>query len=261
MRAKRNPNLGLSQVRERRRRLFWVRFYIILFFVLFITFTLAILSGHDRVSIKTFLVTGNGAVSSSEILAIAQKDIAGRYFGLFARKNILIFPGWEIERDILEQIKTIKSVDVSWKDWQTVNIEISERKPHSVWCDSECFFVDSHGFIFSKAPTFSGNLFIKAYGDVMPGDIYTQIFYLIELLDKKGIEVVSVNYDKIDFTFTLENGVKIIFNDQAGSFGTAFSNLFTAIESGNLDLLKEENKIDYVDLRTDSKILIGKKNI
>lgn len=277
MSLKKNLNLGPSEKRARRRRLFWVRFYIILFFTLIILFTLAILSGHEKVTIKTFLISGNNSVLNSQILEIANQDIAGRYFGLFAKRNTLIFPRHKISRDILSQIKIIKDVDVSWKDWQTVTIKVSERKPHSVYCgsdikaiDSSCYFIDQTGYIFGRAPVFSGNIFIKNYTGLenpepinqyfLPTTLYQKIFALIQSLGQKNLIVRAVTFDKVDFRFYLNTGQIIIFNDKEGGFDQAFQNLSAALDSNELDLSKEGNLINYIDLRFDSKIVIGKKN-
>ncbi len=281
MPVKKNPNLISSQVREKRRRLFWIRFNIILFFALVIIFTLAILSGHQKVSIQNFLIEGNGAVSTNQILNIAQTDISGRYLGLFARKNILLFPRLKIENDILNQIKTIKDVDVSWVDWQTVRIKVVERKPHSVWCGDDfqvkeqtCYFVDETGYVFSLAPAFSGTLFIKDYSyveaenpigfTILPQGIYLKIFSLIDILADYKISVSAWQVVEVagglDFTFILENGPKILFNDREGGFVASFQNLLTALDAGKIDLRNEENNIDYVDLRFESKVVVGKKN-
>lgn len=283
MSVRRNLNLGSSQMRTRRHRLFLVRFYIILFFFLVILFSLAILSGHDKAIIKTFLISGNNSVTNTEIFKITDNNIEGRYLGLFAKNNFLIFPRFEIEKDILDQIKTIKSVNISWKDWQIVTISIEERRPHSVWCgddvkkaEANCYFMDQTGYIFAEAPVFSGNIFIRNYSlPVIQGasstdpigtyflstSIYSKIFSLIDLLDGRGIAVSKVYFDQMDFTFYLTTGQTIIFNDKEGGFDSAFQNLFSALDSKDLDLVDDGDKIKYIDLRFESKIVVGKKEI
>jgi len=266
----RNPNLGPSQMRMRRRRLFLIRTSIVLFFLLVIILGLAIYSGHEKVKVQTIIVSGNAAVSSDAVLATANEVMAGRYFYLFARNNYLIFPRWEILERLLYEYRTIKEIDVSWESWQTISISIVERKPHSVWCgdSNQCFFVDKEGYIYSQAPSFSGTMFVKDYGNVSTstGEIgqnflskqtYTQIFTLIDILDQKNMKVISVSFDGSDYKFTLENGPEIVFNNK-NTFELSFQNLFSAIETGNLDLEKEANLIKYIDLRFDNKIVVGR---
>jgi len=277
----RNPNLGPSQMRARRRRLFLIRFYIILFFLLVIILSLAIFSGHKNVTVQTIIVSGNAAVQSDEVLKIANQDMAGRYWYLFAKNNSLIFPRTQIKKDLLKEIKTIKDVDISWSNWQRIDISILERKPQSVWCGNdiktpgECFFIDKNGYIYSQAPVFSGTMFIKNYGVpvtmknasstdflgqyYLTRETYTQIYNLIQILDQKGIKVVAVTYDNFDYRFILESGPEIIFNNK-NSFESSFTNLFSALETKNLDLEKEASFIKYIDLRFDNKIVIGKKD-
>jgi hypothetical protein len=272
MAVTRNPNLGPSQMRARRRRLFWIRSCIILFFILAILLTLAIFSGHEKVTVQTIIVSGNAAVQSDDVLKIANRDMTGRYWHLFAKNNSLIFPRVQIKRDLLAELRAIKSVAIKFDDWQRISINIEERKPHSVWCGADpviradCYFVDKTGLIYSLAPTFSGNMFIRDYnttpnvigGYFLTSSLYTQIFNLIDALDKKGVKVTTVAYDEHDFKFGLENGPTIIFNMKY-SFEQSFGNLFTAIQTGDLDLAKDAGLINYIDLRFDNKIVIGKK--
>ena len=271
MAVTRNPNLGPSQMRARRRRLFFVRFYIILFLLLFIVLGLAIFSGSDKLKIQTIIVSGNAAVSSDNILSIANRDMTGRYGYLFSKSNSVIFPRFQIKKDLLNEIKTIKDLDISWDDWQQISIMITERKPHSVWCDqtSNCYFVDKDGYIYSQAPVFTGSMFIKAYGNVatstgpigqsfLSKHTYEEIFILIDLMDQKNIKINSVSFDGADYRFNLESGPVIIFNT-TNSFEQSFNNLFGAIETKNLDLEKDVSVIKYIDLRFDNKIVVGKK--
>lgn len=263
-------------MRARRRRLFLVRFYIVLFLFISLVITLAILSGHEKVRIQTITISGNASVSTEEILTIVNRDLTGRYFYLFAKNNSLIFPRYRIRNDLLAEIKTIKDLDISWNNWQKITINIIERKPHSVWCgedikaiSQECFLVDKEGYIYSLAPVFSGSLFIKEYGDIststspisqtfLSKNTYTQIFSLIDQLADKNLKVTKFYFDNFDYHFILENGPEIIFNTKT-DFDSVFDNLFVALETKNLDLEKEVSIINYIDLRFDNKIVVGKK--
>jgi hypothetical protein len=272
MAVTRNPNLGPSQMRARRRRLFLIRSLIILFFLLVVVLALAIFSGHQKVTINTVTISGNSSISEDEILSIVNRDMAGRYGYLFAKKNYLIFPRFQIKKDLLTEIKTIKDIDISWNSWGKIAISLTERKPHSVWCgndikilNTECFFVDSDSYIYKKAPTFSGSIYVKNYGVLteeyfLGKDIYTQIFDLLKILEENKIKVVFVYYDGFDYHFGLESGPEIIFNNKT-SFKQSFQNLFAAIESGNLDLVKDVSILNYIDLRFDNKVVVGKKDI
>lgn len=251
--------------------MFFIRLYIVLFFLLVIIFGLAILSGHEKITVKNIVVSGNAAVSADDVLAIANKDMQGRYWYLFARNNSLIFPRVQIKKDLLDKIKTIRDLDISWDNWQQISVNIIERKPHSVWCNANqnCYFADKDGYIYSQAPLFSGTMFIKDYGNIatstdpigqsfLPKEVYKQVFDLIDLLLVKNIKVISITFDGVDYRFALEKGPEIIFNAKNG-FDKCFDNLFSAIETKNLDLEKDWLAIKYVDLRFDNKVVVGKK--
>jgi hypothetical protein len=285
MSASRNPNLGPSQMRARKRRLFFIRFYIILFLLVALVIGSAILSGHEKVRIEEsgIAISGNAAVPRDDILSIVKRDIAGRYFYLFSKNNSLIFPRFEIKKDILNEIKTIKDADISWEGWKKISISVLERKPHSVWCGKDmsatstaCYFVDKEGYIYSQAPDFSGSLFVKNYGQLapdqsvnisqdnplgsyfLPTNIYLQIYNLIDFLKQNNLKVIYVYFDGLDYRFTLGDGPVIIFNAK-NSFNQSFTNFFTAIQTGNLNLEKDAKSINYIDLRYDNKIVVGRK--
>ncbi len=281
MSVTRNSKLGPSHLRAKKRRLFFVRALIILFFVLILLFGLAIFSGHEKVIIKNISIVNNISVPEEEILSIVNKDLADRYWYLFAKKNFLIFPRIQIKKDLLAKIKTLKEVNISWAGWQNIVIEVEERKPHSVYCGqdikinkSDCFFIDNIGYIYSLAPNFSGSVFIKNYGDHIDNEpidqyflnpiLYVELFNLISILNENNLRVVSLISAEGDFKFILDSGLQIIFNNKddkigEGIFNRAFSNLFTAISTKDLDLEIETSKIEYIDLRFANKIVIGKK--
>jgi hypothetical protein len=288
MSVKRNPNLGPSQMRAKKRRLFLIRLTIVSFFVLLILFGLAIFSGHQKVKIQNISLSGNAAVSDEEILSIVRRDLVGRYGYLFSKSNSLIFPRFRIKRDLLAEIKTIKDLEISWEGWQKISINISERKPHAVWCgdtmpdfeidkglnikETECFFLDNSGYIFSRAPVFSGGMFVKDYGLLssletdpigsyfLTKETYEKIFSLLEILEQNRLSVVSLFFDGYDYRFKLSCGPTIIFNDKS-DFISSFENLFSAIETKNLDLENESELINYIDLRFDNKVVVGKKEL
>jgi len=58
MAVTRNPNLGPSPIRAKKRRLFFVRFYIVYFFC-WSWFSVWLFSGHEKIIIKNIIISGN----------------------------------------------------------------------------------------------------------------------------------------------------------------------------------------------------------
>ena len=81
---------------------------------------------------------------------------------------------------------------------------------------------------------------------------------LINQLIEKNLRVIQVFFDGVDYRFTLETGPIIIFSS-TGDPSLSFRNLWAAIATNNLDLIQESASINYVDLRFENKIVIGKK--
>ena len=98
MSVSKNLNLAPSQMRLKKRRLFFIRLYIILFFLVFIILGLAILSSHEKVKINNIIITGNAVISDDDIFDTVNFNLKGRYGYLFSKSNSLIFPRFKINR-------------------------------------------------------------------------------------------------------------------------------------------------------------------
>ena len=81
---------------------------------------------------------------------------------------------------------------------------------------------------------------------------------MIHILKNNNLNVVSVLFDGSDYQFVLDIGPTLIFNNK-NNFESSFQNLFSAIETKNLDLEKGVKNINYIDMRFDNKIVIGRK--
>ncbi|MEI6528421.1 MAG: hypothetical protein WCO10_01980 [bacterium] len=274
MSATRNPNLGPSQLRLKKRRLFWIRSYIVAGVLFVLVIGLAIASGIEKTKIKNISVSGNVSVTKGEILDITERDLEGRYWYLFSRRNSLIFPRFKIESDLSLGIKRFEAVNVGWVDLNTIEIIVKERKPYSLWCGADerisdqCYFMDNTGYIFGVAPIFSGNAFLKYFGKIdekkdpigqyyLGAADYPAIDSFVAKFNELGYRLDSVSFDGRDFYLTLENGVQVILPGK-NNLNALFDNLSLAISSKQIDFLGNTS-LKYVDLRFDNKILVGKK--
>jgi len=273
MNPRKNPNLGVSQVRAKKRRLLKIRLTIIFGVLFFVIIGLALLSGIDKTKISNIKISGNIAVGRQEIEDIVNTDLSGRYFYLFSKRNSLIFPRFFIEKDLANTIKRFEGVNVEWSDLNTITITVKERKPFSLWCGNnllkteDCYFMDETGYIFGVAPIFSGNAFVKNFGGISSnfpiGEnflnplTYLELNKFIDSISGLGFRSGTLFYNGDDFSLVLENGIEIKFSDKIG-FQSAFDNLSSAINANQIDLALGSEKIKYVDLRFGDKVLVGK---
>jgi hypothetical protein len=104
--------------------------------------------------------------------------LSGEYIGLISRANVLFYPRKQIEEEIMAKFDEAAMVKVDSVDRHTVRVSIKEKDPAGLLCPtlpdfngndilldnpSSCYFVDESGFIFKKAPSFSGDVYSRYY--------------------------------------------------------------------------------------------------
>jgi hypothetical protein len=235
-------------------------------------------SGNEKISISKITVKGNSVLDSEDLSEFASSEMNGRYAGLFKKNNILIYPKNELKDKMLEKYKRVLSIDIYAGSFTSIVIEIVERKPKYLYCGEnilsvdeigKCYFIDDTGYIYSKAPYFSGNVFFEFYGlannnyDDLVGQYFlgTQDFKKINLLragiSKLGFDLIMFKINEEgDYTFYIKGGGsyikgggRILFNKNQ-DYSIVLDNLDSAMDS----ILSLNKKINYIDLRFGNKV-------
>lgn len=143
-------------------------------FLIFLT-GLVFLSHWKEIRIQDIQVEGNKIVETKDIKIIAESYMQGKYLGLFPKNNSFVYPEKKIKNELANKYRRLKNVDVEVdaNDLKTLWITVSEYSGEYMWCgeqiisdniDQQCYFLDSNGYIFDKAPYFSGDVYFKFYG-------------------------------------------------------------------------------------------------
>lgn len=165
-----NREIKRSSWRIRRKK----ALQILLCGALFLWGAFAVSSGvsHlDKLYIRKVYISGNSKVENSRIFAVVENILAGRYYGVYPKSNILIYPKEQLEQTLLRNIPWLAGVVISGST-NMVSIEVIEREPKYLWCDDLakpistriCYYMDKDGFVFDKAPAFSGHIYPEFYG-------------------------------------------------------------------------------------------------
>lgn len=192
--------------RERARRWTKIIFVIVLFGGLI--YGLSALSYCSKLNIQTVLVSGNSNVSTDDVLTTVRGAIKGRNFLIFSRANILWYPKQQIVDMMKYSYSWIDTISVERVNSTTISVRIKERAPVAVWCGTSqdkptaCQLMDSQGYVFAKAPEFSGPAYVKLYGPVTfanwrGGEFYSQsglkhILEFIKDLPEIGFQPIAV---------------------------------------------------------------------
>jgi len=267
--------------RMRRLRLF------ILFFILFISIVLALayFSSAENLVIDKVVVNGTHIIDKEEIEKEVKKDISGKYIYLFSRNNSLIYPHKQIQNNLILNFPRIESVSISRDGLKTLQIEIVERVGSFLYCGANipsnkdevgenCYFINNDGYIFDKAPYFSGNVYFKYYMALPSGvkeplakqmvsvDRFHEIGRFIDGIASLGFNPIYLEVDRggINYLYLNHNinGTipKIMFKNDV-DLENILNNLSLAMKKKEFadEINSKYNRLLYIDLRFTNKVL------
>lgn len=227
----------------------------------------------DRMMISESVISGNGTISSTTIQNEIQGYLAGTYFSLVPRGNILVYPKSTIINGLLASYPRIRSVTMGVGGTK-LDVHIEERKPFALWCGNEpdqatssCYFMDRDSYVYAPAPDFTGHVFFKYFGapaqvssgDDAVGSTYMSreewggIQLLIETIGSMDMTPVSLRQiNDTDLALALESGTEIIFGREQ-DLATVVDNLRSVVSAepfnGTLD-----PTLEYIDLRFGDRV-------
>ncbi len=238
----------------------------------------------SKIEVNTITVSGNTSILSSNISSIAASELNKKYLWIIPTDNFFLLRKSSIQNDILNTIKTLNSVKVSFQNIHTINIAVSERAGEDMWCSgtptstSTCYSMDKTGFIFAQSntsvsttsPYYFGLINGNPIGQIYFGDTNANVASANTALSNTGFALVSnffhalvkMNFnprsfyasDDHEYEIYLVNGGKIMINDKK-TFDQDISNLQALIDNGFIKTDKKFlQRINYIDLRYGNKI-------
>jgi cell division septal protein FtsQ len=219
-------------------------------------------------------VTGNTTLSDSSIADAVLADVSGDYLFVFPKNNIFLYPKFKTEADLLQQMPTIAKVNVEAKNFNTLQVMVTERARKALWCgqtldtSSSCFWLDQDGVAFSAVFDLSldGNgttTYQKYYGGLTGGEPQQyltpdQFYSLSALIDalaqnQQSNSITGIAVDtQNDATVYFENGFKLLFSLSANG-GDVYQRFVLALSS---DAFANHQLSDfqYLDLRFGDKL-------
>ena len=269
----------VARLGNRRRKIRTIKFGITVFVLLASVIGIVWLSHIEEVNIKTVVIVGNSVITKTQLEAIVEEQLKGTYGLLFPRTNILLFPKNSITADVRSAFDRIFYADIVVEDSQTIKLIVKERQPFALYCgdtfidtqeiSGQCYLLDERGFIFAKAPDFTGNIFFKYFGktaaqinedlqvvqglEYMPQDTFRDITLFLESFDELEIEPSSfTRLNDDDFELRFKDGSYILFGVEQNLI-SILDNLQSVFES-EVFLELENVQLDYIDLRFGNRI-------
>jgi len=269
IRRKHHRHRQPSKLAERRRKLLKLKISGVVALLLLIATGIVFGLRRDRINISDIHIKGNLAVATKAIKGFAEKKISGNYAYVLPKSSILLYPREELKESLLESFKEIKEVEVSYESLQSISITIEERKPYALYCGdqvsttTDCYFLDEDGLIFSKAPDFSGNVYLKYFGALSDGALIGQQFMQVEnfhemnfflsSLYETGLNPITFSIiNKDDLEIELESGGKIMFG-QKQNLSDIYDNIQSVFSSEEFNK-NNLSTLEYADFRFGNKV-------
>jgi hypothetical protein len=226
----------------------------------------------ERFLISSVEISGNSVTKSEDIQKIVGEDLSGKYIWIFPCSNTAIFPEEKMKNDLKTAIPRLSSIVITRTNAKNLKVAVTERAPVAEYCTNiedpanpaDCYFIDDTGYIFSKAPAFSGNVYLTYKGDpfyndpmekqVLEADEFAKTRKFVDALDPLGIypRVFLIKMD--EYHLLLSNSTEIMWEKNVGldavrqNLAAFFSQATIKSEA---DFLK---RVLYIDMRFGNKI-------
>ena len=184
--------------KKRNKRI--LRFSVIFLILICIIALASYVSHRPTIRISKVELSGGILLTQSDVQSETLSFVSGSYLWLFPKNNVFWYPHKALIKDLRDKFQRIDTIDIHLKDFHTLAVEITERKPTAIWCTGEpemqpsgsatdrerrptqeqgsiensnsnvgstednrpkCYFLDQNGTIFSEAPDFSGDAYFK----------------------------------------------------------------------------------------------------
>lgn len=244
-------------------------------------FFLSWFSWRPGLLISHIVIKGDTVINTEDITHEVRLQIAGNYFGMFAKSNTLLYSDKTVNASLLKKFPRILYIEQEIGADNTLTITIHEREPFALWCDHlpaedtapSCYFLDKDGYVFDHSPDFSGDAYFKYYGR-LPYEAPIGSYYLASttefhelasfVTETKELEIsplyiVSTSED--DFDLYVFGGGKIMFQASDGLPQVA-ERLSVMLKTKNLVPRKgSELLVEYIDLRFGNKLFFKERKI
>jgi len=264
-----------------------VRLFILSSILLFVViYTLSFFSGNKYVIIDKIEITGTHIINQDDIEKEIRNDISGKYFYLFAKNNSFIYPEKQIYNNLISKFPRIEKLSINHNNIKTIKINILERVGSFLYCGEfipenkdeigeNCYFINNDGYIFDKAPYFSGNIYFKYYlkleGDnfdplgrqMINVDSFHKISRFIDSVTSIGLKSIYIVMDQDNTNYLYlnhsEGGTipKIIFKNDDENLEIIQDNLSVAMKKKEFadEIFSKYNTLQYIYLRFKNKVL------
>lgn len=236
---------------------------------------------------KDVHVQTDGQLSHNELAGVIEAELQGSYFGIWPKDSIFSLPQERVAEVLETSFPRIDQARIKRTGMYTLSASIEERLPAALWCGDvvppiayeqrvesteegagdvwgTCYLIDEKGYIYARAPLFSGNMFPRYYGSLTHGEPIAQEFieaqeftswqnFYTSLESTSGaIPQALLFVDERDIELYLSNGLHILVPRKEDP-NTITRRLTALFES---EKIEDASRVEYIDLRFGNKAFV-----
>lgn len=254
----------------------WMRMLLITIVVVIVVSTIVLIK-TPKLQVKSVDVVGTHVADPSDVSSFVMGNLNGKYLKFLPKTSILLVHTSTLANKIKIAFPRFKDVSVNRSAFDRLEISVTEYEGVYLWCldqtdnpETSCSFMDERGIVFSKAPYFSGNAYIKIFGGNSETQSYpfsplsVEYFQDINLLTSR---LKAINIEPTEFHFVTEHELRVTFNhfgdesfilfDPTNDIDESLGALFTGMrtEPLNSEYGDRSKVLEYLDTRFDNKLV------
>lgn len=232
---------------------------------------------RESLRIERVAVIGSQATDAEAIEVLAHEYLAQKFLWKINRNNALLYPKQSLATAVLSLDAHLKDVKIAVGKDSQLAIHVTEYTPTYLWCAGAessasstpaCYLADDTGYVFAKAPDYSGypfDIFETSIAGsdeqgspiglfILPEEEFVKVSAFQLELEKSGITTHRiVQTGEFDFSFTTDAPWVVVWSTKKDP----------AVSARNLDIVLDEIKSkkgkgtttpSSIDLRFGSKI-------
>ncbi|HEX8974556.1 MAG TPA: FtsQ-type POTRA domain-containing protein [Patescibacteria group bacterium] len=238
--------------------------------------TIFVLFFSPYLAITNIAVQGTSDLDPQMLRSTIESSQQGKFLNLIPKNNFLLIRTGPLENMLKDDFKKIRSVSVSKKFPDTLQISIEERQALMVWCSSDqCYLIDESGKAYMPAdfnsPQIVQNNLVKiadnsnttvSVDDDVLDDAHIQ--YVLKIKD--ALRGLGFNAAEYYMPSRVAGEIDVKTDQGIGIYFSSDFPLDSAINAFALVLKKQisndqKNNLEYVDLRSENRVFYKFKGL
>ena len=120
---------------------------------------------RESFRIEHISVLGAQATNTEAIEMLAHEFLSQKFLWKINRNNALLYPKQSLATAVLTLDSRLKNIDIAVEENSLLTLRVTEYVPSYLWCNGAtratstppvCYLADDTGYVFAKAPDYSG---------------------------------------------------------------------------------------------------------